>query len=193
MTKFDVESAYRNVAVHTKKLELLGMKCQDKYFVDMVLPFGLRSAPFIFSSIADLLKWILRHNYGIDFLQHYLDDFHTLGPPNSPVCQRNLDTCIRSFDEWGIPLHPDKFEGPSTCLTVLGIELDTIKLQARLPQDKFQRIYSLLEVWSQKKYCKRKELESPIGNLQHAFKVAPRGRTSLRRMINLLVAFFQDD
>ena len=83
--------------------------------------------------------------------------------------------------------------GYSTCLTVLGIELDSIKLQARFPQDKFQRIYSLLEVWSQKKYCKRKELDSPIGNLQHACKVAPRGRTSLRRMINLLVAFLQDD
>ena len=193
MAKFDVESAYRNVAVHPEDRQLLGMKWQDKYFVDMVLPFGLRSAPFIFSSIGDLVEWILRHNYGIDFLQHYLDDFHTLGPPNSPVCQRNLDTCIRSFADWGIPLHPDKFEGPSTCLTVLGIELDSIKLQARLPQDKFQRISSLLEVWSQKRYCKRKELESLIGNLQHACKVAPQGRTFLRRMINLLVTFRRDD
>ena len=27
--------------------------------VDMVLPFGLHSAPFIFTSIADLVEWTL--------------------------------------------------------------------------------------------------------------------------------------
>ena len=33
-----------------------------------------------------------------------------------------------------------------------------------------------------KRYCKRKELESLIGNLQHACKAVPQGRTFLRRM-----------
>ena len=41
----------------------------------MVLPFGLRSAPFIFTAIVDLV-----HNYGVDFLRHYLDDCFILGP-----------------------------------------------------------------------------------------------------------------
>ena len=80
-----------------------------------IIPFGLHSAPYIFSSFADLLVWILTHNYGINFLLHYLDDFNTLGPPNSPVCQNNVNTCVQLFSEWGIPLHPDKLEGPSTC------------------------------------------------------------------------------
>ena len=61
------------------------MQCRGKYFVDLVLPFKLRSAPFIFTSIADLVEWILVHNYGVDFLRHYLDDFFTLGPPSSPL------------------------------------------------------------------------------------------------------------
>lgn len=193
MAKFDVESAYRNVPVHSDDRYLLGMKWRGNYFIDLALPFGLRSAPFIFSSIADLLEWILKQNYGVDFLLHYLDDFHTLGPPNSPVCQNNLDTCVRLFKDWGIPLHPDKLEGPSTCLTVLGIELDSLALQARLPQDKFERIVALLDTWSSKQHCTRKELESLIGNLQHACKVIPQGRTFLRRMINLLSAFRRDD
>ena len=81
LAKFDVENAYRNVAVHAEDRYLLGMQWRDRYFVDMALPFGLRSAPFIFKSIADLLEWILRNNRGVDFLHHYLDDFHTLGPP----------------------------------------------------------------------------------------------------------------
>ena len=80
MAKFDVASAYRNVAIHPNDRPLLGMQWRGKYFVDLVLPFGLRSTPFIFTSIADLVGWILVHNYGVDFLHHYLDDFFTLGP-----------------------------------------------------------------------------------------------------------------
>ena len=102
------------------------------HFVDMALPFGLHSAPYIFSSVADLVEWVLKNQYDVSFLLHYLDDFHTLGPPNSQMCQRNLDTCIQQFQDWGIPLHPDKLEGPSTLLTVLGIELDSLLLQVCL-------------------------------------------------------------
>ena len=75
MTKFDVASAYRNVVIHSDDRPLLGMHWRGKYFVDMVLPFGLRSVPFIFTFIVDLVEWILLHNYGVDFLRNYLDDF----------------------------------------------------------------------------------------------------------------------
>ena len=129
----------------------------------------------------------------MSFLLHYLDDFHTLGPPNSQTCQRNLHTCIQQFQDWGIPLHPDKLEGPSTLLTVLGIDLDSLLFQARLPQEKFDRIHTLLVSWSEKHHCTRKELESFFGNLQHVCKVVPSGRTFLRRMINLLSAFHRED
>ena len=35
---------------------------------------------------------------------------------------------IDCFSKLGIPLHPDKQEGPSTCLTILGIEVDSLKV-----------------------------------------------------------------
>ena len=79
------------------------------------------------------------------------------------------------------------------CLTILGIELDSLNLLARLPQDKFYGITALLEDWSQKRWCKRNELESLMGHLQHACKVVPQDRSFLRRMINLLCAFRRDD
>ena len=49
-------------------------------------------------------------------------------PPDSLQCKQNLATCINLFSDWGVPLHPDKFEGPSTVMTVLGIELDSLAL-----------------------------------------------------------------
>ena len=74
-----------------------------------------------------------------------MDDFHTLGPPNSSQYEVNLLNCVHLFSDWGVSLHPDKLEGPSSVLTVLGIELDSLALQARLPKEKFDRIASLLD------------------------------------------------
>ena len=108
---------------------------------------------------------------------HYLDDFHSLAPSSSSVCQHNLDRSIEFFSKLGISLHPDKQEGPLTCLTILAIELNSLNLKARLPQDKFDRITALLEEWSQKCWCKCKELESLIGHLQHACKVVLQGHS----------------
>ena len=72
MAKFDVEAANRNVPVHPSHRILLGMKWRDQFYVDLVLPFGLRSAPFIFNYIADIVEWILVNSYQIpDLLLHY--------------------------------------------------------------------------------------------------------------------------
>ena len=193
MAKFEVASAYRNVAVHPRDRPLLGMMWCDKYYVDIALPFGLWSAPYIFTAIAVTVQWMATHNHGIDFLQHYLDDFLTLGLPASPVCYNNLQTCIQLCNKLGLPLHPDKLEGPSTCLSILGIELDPSTLQARLPPQKRERIIALLGTWGGKRFCWGRELESLIGHLHHACKVTPPGRTFLHHMINLLCAFRRDD
>ena len=43
-----------------------------------------------------------------------------------------------------LPLSLLKREGPSTCLVFLGIELDTIKLELRLPADKLEGLQSTI-------------------------------------------------
>ena len=57
MAKFDVEAAYRNIAVHLDDRYLLGMKWRDQFFVNLALLFGLRYAPYIFNSVADMVEW----------------------------------------------------------------------------------------------------------------------------------------
>ena len=89
MAKFDEEAAYRNVPVRPSHRILLGMKWRDQFYVDLVLPFGLRSAPFIFNSVTDMVEWILVNSYQIPHLLHYLDDFITAGPPRSLQCAQN--------------------------------------------------------------------------------------------------------
>lgn len=64
--------------------ELLGIHWKQKYYIDCCLPFGLRSAPFIFNQYAEALEWILHHNYQIADIIHCLDDFLIAGKPSAP-------------------------------------------------------------------------------------------------------------
>ena len=147
MAKFDVEAVYRKVPVHPSYHDLLGMKWRDQFYVDLVLPFGLQSAPFIFNSIADMVEWILINSYQIQDLLHYLDDFTTASPPQSLQCAHNLATAMQVCQRLGIPLHPAKCVGPSTELVVLGIELDPFNQVACLPQEKLLALKHLISSW----------------------------------------------
>ena len=59
LAKMDIRKAYRNIPIAPTDRHLLGFTWDEKVYVDKVLPFGLRSAPLIFSAIADALLWIM--------------------------------------------------------------------------------------------------------------------------------------
>ncbi len=154
-------------------------------YVDPMLPFGLRSAPKIFSAVADALNWYLQQS-GIRFGRHYLDDFIVIGRPRSAECHNAVALLDAVCRELGVPIAEHKRDGPTTCLTFLGIEIDTVAGELRLPPEKLQRLQALLESWGDRRVCSRKELESLVGLLNHACKVVRPGRSFLRRMLDLL-------
>ena len=86
----------------------------------------------------------------------------------------------------GIPIAEHKRDGPTTCLTFLAIEIDTIAAQLRLPADKLGHLQTFPTNWGDRKACSRRELESLIGLLNHACKVVRAGRSFLQRMLDLL-------
>ncbi len=85
--------------------------------------------------------------------------------------------------ELAIPLATEKMEGPTTCIEFLGITLDSVRLEARLPQVKLQDLYGSLAEWEARQTCNKQQLKSPIGTLSYASKSVPAGRTFLRRII----------
>jgi len=81
MSKVDIQHAFRLIPVHPDDWPILGMVWQGQYYVDKVLPFGLRSSPALFNQLADAVCWILRNNYAVKHLEHYLDDYINIAPP----------------------------------------------------------------------------------------------------------------
>ena len=59
LAKLDLQSAYRVIPVHPDDRELLAVNWKNNVFLDAVLPFGLCSAPKIFSAVADAMLFIL--------------------------------------------------------------------------------------------------------------------------------------
>ena len=113
MAKIDIKQAYRNIPVHPDDRHLLAMQWRNEVLIDKVLPFGLRSAPLIFSAVADALQLIIERK-GAQPLFHYLDDYITIGPPESGHCQMNLDTIKSVCADTGVPSEEGKCEGPTT-------------------------------------------------------------------------------
>ena len=184
MAKMDIMHAYRNVPVHPEDRLLLGMMWEGKVFVDKTLPFGLRSAPLIFTAVADALMWMMQQR-GVSIVDHYLDDFITLGKPDSAECHCNFETMLETCRVTGFPVESGKSEGPTTMLTFLGIEIDTVSMEMRLPLDKLARLREVIRDFRGRKGCKKRELLSLIGSLSHACKVIKLGRPFLRRLIVL--------
>ena len=185
MAKIDIKAAYRLIPVHYQDRKWLGMCWEEAIYVDGMLPFGLRSATKIFTAVADALEWCIARR-GVELIYHYLDDFITLGPPDSDICMRNLQLIEKECEELGVPLAPEKREGPSAIIVFLGILIDSQAGVLRLLEDKLRRLLKLTREWLQRKACTRRELESLIGSLQHACKVIKPGRSFLRQAISLL-------
>ena len=185
MAKVDAKSAYCNVPVHPDDRWLMGMMWDGALYVDTALPFGLCSAPKIFTTIADAVEWIVRQE-GVKFAIHCLDYSLVVGALDSPECAEALDTLRRVFSHLGLPVAIEKLEGPWYCLNFLGFELDSLSMVIRLPQAELTELQQLIQSWVHRRSCTRGELESLVGKLAHASKVVQPGKTFMRRMFELL-------
>lgn len=190
LAKTDIESAFRLIPLRPCDYELFGMHWQGKYYYDKVLPFGLRSAPFLFNRLSEAIEWILILKCHISFVCHILDDFLIIesastSPPYNQPCTLSLSAMLHIFTNLNIPIAPTKTQGPSTTLEFMGITLDSVRMEARLPPDKLERILTTLSEFQGKKSCTLKELQSLIGTLNFACRVIPPGRPFLQRMIEL--------
>ena len=116
------------------------------------LPFGLCSAPKIFTAVADMLAWAI-HCEGVRYVFHYLDDFLLLGSPGSLEAEQALSSTLHTFHtlakrrDW---LHAE--------LSFLGILIDTGRFQLRLPADELARLRLLVAGWQSKRSCTRNKL-----------------------------------
>ena len=183
LVKLDLKDAYRIVPVHPADFPFLGIRWRERVYIDRALPFGLRSAPKLFNTVADTIAWVLSQ-HGITHLLHYLDDFLFLATPLSQEGEQILRIALEALKALGIPVAAHKTVGPLTILTFLGILIDTHAFELRLPADKLTRLQQMIRHWITRRSCTVHELESLLGHLPHAATVIVHGRTFLRQLFH---------
>ena len=185
LAKLDIKHAYRLVPVRPADWPLLGFQVADKYYFDIVLPFGCRSSAYLFCMVSDAIHWIVADQYGKDALDHYVDDY-LLFEQTKALCRKLMRCFCRVNSDLGVPVADEKTEGPAQILKYLGILIDTVAQTLSLPEGKLNEILEKLREISGRDSCSQTELQSLIGSLVFAAKCVPAGRLFTRRMIALL-------
>ena len=123
---------------------------------------GAASSCKTFETFSTAIEWIAQQKLNIDYIIHLLDDF-LLVAPSYDSCTKQLDRFLQFCSAIGLPMAPEKTCGPSSTLSFAGIELDTIALEARLPQEKLHKCIELITTFGRRKKITLKEIQSLIG------------------------------
>jgi hypothetical protein len=154
--------------------------------VDCYLPFGLRTAPYIFDPFPKALHLIpdFQASPEFDIIQH-LDNFPGVGTGSAATELRHQFEQI--CNRLGIRIKESK-SITGTTADFDGIELDTQQSHAlygtRLPPAKLQNTAQLVQHAPTKDKVIHHEVPRIIGFLSFCCNVDPLGRSFLRRLYN---------
>ena len=104
---------------------------------------GCSSSCAIFEAFSTALEWLSKHYLCVSGVLHILDDFLFIATSQGK-CASDLYNFLSLCDCLGVSIAHEKTEGPSTTLQFAGITLDTINMEARLPDDKLQMQCSVI-------------------------------------------------
>ena len=191
-SKLDLADSFKFVNVNPKYWHLLGStwwrkgsdgKMIKEYFVDTVLPFGLRQSPKLFDMFAKGLEWVMRCK-GATCVEHYMDDFHTVAKTKKE-CALNLKIMLEACHELGLEVNPNKVVPPTTRLEFLGIIIDSVTMELQISDSRLHDIKSELCLWMSRRSAQKRSLLRIIGKLTFVSQVVRSGKTFIRRLIDL--------
>lgn len=188
LAKLDVKSAFRCIPVAPSDRHLLGFHWNGMFYIDLCLPFGLRSSPAIWERYATIGEWAARAD-GVVHVIHYVDDYLVGGRAGTDECQRAVDQLRATFQRLGIPVNVNKLqlEGtPSVLVKFLGVMIDTQNQCAYLDDERMADIKRLIDTWLHRDSFNRTDLQHLIGTLAFASKVVRSARPFVHRLITSL-------
>ena len=186
LAKSDIKSAFRLIPLHPSQYHLFGFSWQNKYYFDKCLPMGCASSCRIFETFSTAIHQIVQDRIPNTIVIHVLDDFLFVSP--------SYEDCLIALNQFkhicfllGVPLALDKTEGPATSLPFLGIQLDTVLMQASLPQDKVVRMLEDTRLILSSKSLTLRSIQSINCLLNFACQIMAPARAFLRSLFDLTI------
>lgn len=161
MAKLDLQDAYFMIKIHPETKKYLRFQWEGCLYEFNVLPFGLNTAPFLFTKIMKPVVRLLRCAGQMSTV--YLDDFLLIGQTYD-ACLDNVNHTRNLLTALGFILNTDKScFTPSRICTFLGFQIDSENFQVSLPHDKVQKILIEINKMSKLKRCKIREFARFVG------------------------------
>ena len=180
-TSIDLSDAYLHIPIHPLFWQFLVFQVGNKRYQFMVLPFGLSTAPRVFSAVMKALKkWARRHNI---LLFQYLDDWlmlHLL----THVLQEHTLALTKQCTRLGLLVNFEKSETvPTQNIVFLGDHLDFANGFIYPTSTRFQAICDKIEGLTRSASVPFKLVHSLLGLLAATEKIVPFGRIHYRMLL----------
>lgn len=163
LAKTDVSAGFHHIRIKPGDRKFLVFKTLKGWYRFTRLPFGLSTAPALFSWLTAEVNALLRIN-GVSASLVYIDDFIVYADSQT-ACADALallkDICRRL----NIKLDPDKTEGPTQRITILGYTIDTTAMMVSIPPEKILKTIFYATTF---KACAAAGIPVPAGPIRKA-------------------------
>jgi len=183
--KLDLSNCFLSFPLHPSVRRFFCFRFEGRLYQFLRLPFGLSTAPLVCTQLLSVVQFALTRA-GITDVR-YLDDFFFIACSHEAI-QRHLALAQSIFAQFGLVVNPDKTEGPSQCLSFLGVQLDSVAQTVSCTPERVAELSELLRALRSQRVIQRRHAESLIGKLSFAAKVLPGARPFLRRMLDTVQA-----
>ncbi|KIH69452.1 hypothetical protein ANCDUO_00200 [Ancylostoma duodenale] len=138
MVKIDMKDAYFAVPIHEQDRGFLAFQYGGDLFWFTALPFGLSSAPYVYTRIMKAAAAALRRQ-GIRLLV-YLDDWIFFGNTSESVLE-NANEAMELFSNLGLTVNYEKSQlVPTQIIEFLGLIIDSNNFLFIIPEQKAELI-----------------------------------------------------
>ena len=182
MLKIDLSRAFRQLKVDPADYPLLCLEWQGSYYLDTAYAFGHRTGSMGCSRLSDFLRYL--HSKNGYYLMSYVDDLLGAETPSKAVA--SYETLYKLLRDLRIPVSDSKLCPPSTKITCLGIDIDSVQCTLSIPDKKLEEILNNCKEFIKHKTFTKKQLQSLIGSLMFIHKVVKPARYFVNRLLETL-------
>ena len=185
MFTMDISRAYKNFRSCPLDWPLLGVSWDDRYYLDISVPFGARGSSCHVQRVAEAIVYMLRQQ-GIKATM-YLDDLIVVADGHKK-CWTQFKVTRLLFTTLGLPEAIEKTQTPARRVRWLGIDICAATMTLTMPADKLQDTQKLVAATLRKESITKKQLQSLLGKLLHMSKCVQPARIFVGRLLDVLRA-----
>ncbi|KAM9975629.1 hypothetical protein ACTFIW_005502 [Dictyostelium discoideum] len=163
MVKLDIKKAYLHVLVDPQYRDLFRFVWKGSHYRWKTMPFGLSTAPRIFTM---LLRPVLRMLRDINVsVIAYLDDLLIVGSTKEE-CLSNLKKTMDLLVKLGFKLNLEKSVlEPTRSITFLGLQIDSVSMKLLVPKEKKKSVIKEIRNFLKLDCCSPRKLAGLKGKL----------------------------